>query len=206
MKGDESPGGASANPLAHHITQLAHTEILNYYRFFCKNEYDQSVYQLAFCYMQNQNYMRCINLIESHELVDSHLRFRILIAQAYVMSGQVAVAIGKLNRKMDSGEIYSLNGGTTAAEPVNALGSDNEGAPSSGFGIGSSSNQSFFNLDDFIDGQDCQNMLNRGLRSKIQNRPFFLYILTDPYCDKFDYYGNLLVNPDNMQLQHLKDD
>ena len=86
-------------------------------------------------------------------MVDSHLRFRILIAQAYIMSGQVAVAIDRLNRKMDSCEIYSLNGGgLTSPEPLNGGGSDHEGAPSSGFGIGSSSNQSLFNLDDFIDG------------------------------------------------------
>jgi len=107
---------------------------------------------------------------------------------------------------MDFGEIYSLDGGTAPAEPVNANGSDHEGAPSSGFGIGSSSNQSVFTLDDFIDGQDCQNMLNRRLRSKIQNRPYFLYKLADPYADTFDYYGNLLVNPANVHLRYLKED
>lgn len=165
----KAPDGANAQgtDVLAHINQLSPSERLNYYRFFCKNQYDQSVYELAYCFMQNENYMRCINLIESHEMVDSHLRFRVLLAQAYIMSGQVAVAIGILNRKMDSGEIYSIDGGPAAAEPVNAGGSDHDGAPSSGFGIGSSSNQSLFNLEDFIEGQDSQNMLNRGLRSKI---------------------------------------
>ena len=99
---DASP--SQSPDLLAHVNQLSPSESLNYYRFFCKNQYDQSVYDLACCFMQNENYMRCINLIESHEMVDSHLRFRILLAQAYIMSGQVAVAIGILNRKMDSGE------------------------------------------------------------------------------------------------------
>ena len=152
--------------LLNHVNQLSSSESLNYYRFFCKNQYDQSVYDLACCFMENASYMRCINLVESHEMVDSHLRFRILLAQAYVMSGQVAMAIGILNGKVDSGEIYSIDGGQQTGEAANAGGSDHEGAPSSGFGIGSSSNQSLFNLEDFIEGQDSQNMLNRGLRSK----------------------------------------
>lgn len=42
---------------------------------------------------------------------------------------------------MDAGEIFSLDGGLSPSDHVNASGgSDHEEAPSSGFGIGSSSN------------------------------------------------------------------
>lgn len=42
---------AQGSDLLSHANQLSPSESLNYYRFYCKNQYDQSVYDLAYCFL-----------------------------------------------------------------------------------------------------------------------------------------------------------
>jgi hypothetical protein len=66
------------------IEQMTNFQRYTYEKHFCKTQFDQSVYDLAFSFMQNKEYMRCINIIEKHELVYRHEKFRILVAQAQI--------------------------------------------------------------------------------------------------------------------------
>ena len=62
------------------LEQLSNFQRYTYEKHFCKTQFEQSVYDLAFSFMQNKEYMRCINIIEKHELVYRHEKFRILVA------------------------------------------------------------------------------------------------------------------------------
>ena len=105
---------------------------------------------MAYCFMINSEYMRCINLIERNELTNHHEKFKILIGQAYINMGCIGQAIKILEAKIEEPDVCPIEcavvGGQSSSD--GGLG----GAPSSGFGIGSSSNQSQnFNLNDLVD-------------------------------------------------------
>jgi len=51
--------------------------------------YEQCAYDLAYCYYQNKEYMRCINLVESLGLTFVHDKFRILLSEANIQSHQI---------------------------------------------------------------------------------------------------------------------
>jgi len=44
---------------------------------------------LAFCFLLNKEYMRCINLIEKNELTLAAEKFRLLVAEAHMQAGNV---------------------------------------------------------------------------------------------------------------------
>ena len=100
--------------------------------------------------------MRCINVIEKNDLIYSNEKFRVLTGQAYVCSGRNAEAISVLEAKIHCQEVISLD--VAPGDTFGATSSDNDpvnaGNPSSGFGVGSSSNQSYqnmINMNDLID-------------------------------------------------------
>ena len=86
----------------------------------------------------NQEHMRCINIIEKQELTYQHEKFKILIGQAYINMGCIGQAIKILDTKVEELDIYPIEspgvGGPTSSSD------GGHGDPSSGFGIGSSSN------------------------------------------------------------------
>lgn len=67
--------------------ELTHLQKVNYDKHFAHNQYIQSIYTLAFCFLQNREYSRCVNIVEKHDLVYSHEKFRVLVGQAHIYSG-----------------------------------------------------------------------------------------------------------------------
>ena len=59
--------------------ELTHLQKINYDKYFAHNQYIQSIYTLAFCYLQKREYSRCVNIVEKHDLLYSHEKFRVLV-------------------------------------------------------------------------------------------------------------------------------
>ena len=98
---------------------------------------------MAYCFMMNEEYMRCSNLVEKEELTYQHDKFKILVGQAYINMGCIGQAVKVLEGKVEEPDVYPVESAATGG--VGGPGSSDGGlggAPSSGFGIGSSSNQS----------------------------------------------------------------
>ena len=62
-----SPPNQVQNPFT--LENLCRVEYHFYEFYFAKAQFDQSVFDLAYCFVMNKEYMRCINLIEKHDLV-----------------------------------------------------------------------------------------------------------------------------------------
>ena len=93
---------------------------------------------MAYCFMMNNEYMRCINLIEKEDLMKQHEKFQILVGHCYIQMGCIGMAIKILENKVEENDIYPIE---TGVSMMGASGSeDGRAGPSSGFGIGSSSN------------------------------------------------------------------
>jgi len=46
-----------------------------------------AIYDLAYCFLLNAEYLRCVDLLENNDLVFSSLKFRILAGQALFSVG-----------------------------------------------------------------------------------------------------------------------
>ena len=66
--------------------------------------------------MQNKEYMRCINIIEKHELVYRHEKFRILVAQAQIHTGSIGEAIATLETKLPQQEVFKIDAKSDGVE------------------------------------------------------------------------------------------
>ena len=88
------------SPDAEMANELTNVQKLNYEKHYCHNQYIQSIYNLAYCFMLNKEYMRCINVIEKNDLIYSNEKFRVLTGQAYICSGRIAEAISVLEAKI----------------------------------------------------------------------------------------------------------
>lgn len=170
-----------------------------YDNYYAKTQFDQSVYDMAYCFVMNKEYMRCINLIEKHDLVFRHEKFRILYAQAQIYSGSIVEAIATLETKIEEQDIWRLDGSSTGSEEAGA---------STGFALGggSSSNLSNPNLnelvDDIVEGQESANLLgHRGLRRSPKAK--FYYDIKDPY-DNIEYDSYLQSNQHNNSVESKK--
>ena len=125
--------------------------------------------------------------MEKNQLMFANQKFRILAAEANLQAGCITQAINALEHKVEEQEIYSLdynnNGDAGLSENENLLGH------SSGFGIGSSSNQSYTNIinindlvDDMVQDQEANNIFGRNNVGSLRQggnrnlkKPFFLY-------------------------------
>jgi hypothetical protein len=94
-KRDDRKAGSPPNQSKEHRSHEYLTNVEKYFydNYHAKTQFDQSVYDMAYCFVMNKEYMRCINLIEKHDLVYRHEKFRILYAQAQIYSGSIVDAI-----------------------------------------------------------------------------------------------------------------
>lgn len=191
-KKDERKAGSPPNQVGHRFLpeNLSSVELYFYEFYFAKAQFDQSVFDMAYCFVMNKEYMRCINLIEKHDLVFRHHKFRNLCAQAQIYSGSILEAIQTLETKIQEQDVWRLDGASSGSEEAGA---------SSGFAIGggSSSNHSNLNdlVDDIVEGQESGNLLgHRGLRRSLKAK--FHYDIRDPFeVIEFEFY--LSSNPDS---------
>ena len=58
----------------------------------------QATYDLAYCYLLNGEFQRCVELIETSDLVYRNLQFRILTGQALLKAGNTQACIRVLEK------------------------------------------------------------------------------------------------------------
>lgn len=71
--------------------------------------FQQAIYQLAYCYLMNKEYLRCVELLEKYDLVYQTLKFRLLTAQALFNSNNTQACIKVLEKEPTPEEIAHSN-------------------------------------------------------------------------------------------------
>jgi len=65
-------------------------------------------YDLAYCYLLNGEFLRCVELLENNELVYSSLKFRIITGQALLKAGNTQACIRVLEKDPSNTEDDSV--------------------------------------------------------------------------------------------------